>query len=330
MAKAAKAQPDPALLPFRRERILAAGTLAGPRPDPARLRRLAPAGRPRSSTWPPSGLLLGFVRAGRIPCLADRWLNLAGLAYFALFWFGFRFGSRSLLKTALHILLFTTVLKLASIKRERDFSVALTLAAFLLVASMATSTHATILLFLAAYAAVAWPLFSRWALWRDLAAAPDEWRRDERAREIPSRRAVAASLAASLRPRRPDVHPPPAAEVVLHPGPSRRGHGGHRVLRHGRHEPLRPAPAERQGLPPGRRRGGAGERRPAVPEDPARGAHAVRRRGLEEARRPRARRRDARGVPPPAPASGERAPPSPSTGSPSRSPRSGSGSSPTR
>ena len=171
---------------------------------------------------------------------------------------------------------------------------------------MATSTHATILVFLAAYAAVAWPLLSRWALWRDLAAAPDEWRGDERAREIPSRsrrRGVAGGL---LRARRSDVHPPPAAEVVLHPGPSRRGHGGHRLLRHGRHEPLRPAPAERQGLPPGRRRGGAGGRRPAVPEDPARGAHAVRRRGLEEARRPRARRRDARGVPPPAPAPGER------------------------
>ena len=62
---------------------------------------------------------------------------------------------------------------------------------------MATSTHSTILVFLAAYAAIAWPLMSRWALWRDLAAAPEEWRRDERAREIPSRRAVAASLAAA-------------------------------------------------------------------------------------------------------------------------------------
>ena len=151
-----------------------------------------------SSTWPPSESSSGSSGREEIPCLADRWLNLAGLAYFALFWFGFRFGGRSLLRTALHILLFTAVLKLASIKRERDFSVALTLAAFLLVASMATSTHATILLFLAAYAAVAWPLFSRWALWRDLAAAPDEWRCDERAREIPSRRAVAASLAASF------------------------------------------------------------------------------------------------------------------------------------
>ena len=197
MAKSAKVRPDPVLLPFRRERILAAGTLLALGPVPLAF----------GDSLQPSvllvylaalGALLGFVQAGKVPCLADRWLNLAGLAYFALFWFGFRFGGRSLLKTALHILLFTAVLKLASIKRERDFSVALTLAVFLLVASMATSTHVTILVFLAAYSAVAWPLLSRWALWRDLAAAPDEWRCDERAREIPSRRAVAASLAASF------------------------------------------------------------------------------------------------------------------------------------
>ena len=193
----AKARPDPSLLPFRRERILAAGTLAALGPIPLAF----------GDTLQPAvllvylaalGVLLAFVRAGRVPCLADRWLNLAGVAYFALFWFGVRFGGRSLLRAALHILLFTTVLKLASVKRERDLSVALVLSTFLLVASMATSTHSTILLFLGGYAAVAWPILSRWALWRDLAAAPDEWRRDEGARELPRRRAVAASLAASF------------------------------------------------------------------------------------------------------------------------------------
>ena len=192
-----KPAPDPALLPFRRERILAVGTLAALGPIPLAF----------SDVFAPAvlvvyllavGLILAAVRAGRIPCLPDRWLNLAGLAFLLLFWFGFRLGGRSLLRTALYVLLFTTVLKLASIRRERDFSVALTLGAFLLVASMATSTHSTILLFLASYAAVAWPLMSRWALWRDLAAAPDEWSRDERAREIPSKRAVAASLAAAF------------------------------------------------------------------------------------------------------------------------------------
>jgi hypothetical protein len=193
----AKARPDPALLPFRRERILAVGTLAALGPVPLFFTGVLGPGV--------LGLYLGLlalllllVRKGRIPCLGDAWLNLAGLAYVALFWIDIRYGSRSLLKTALHILLFTTALKLASIKRERDFSVALTLSTFLLVASMATSTHSTILLFLAAYAAVAWPILCRWALFRDLAAAPEEWRRDERARGIPLRRAVAASLAASV------------------------------------------------------------------------------------------------------------------------------------
>jgi len=197
MSKSAKSRPDPALLPFRRERILAVGMLLALGPIPLAFGdSLQPAAL--LVYLAALGVLLGFVRAGRVPCLADRWLNLAGLAYFVLFWFGFRFGGRSLLRVALHILLFTAVLKLASIKRERDFSVALTLAAFLLVASMATSTHATILLFIAAYAAVAWPVFSRWALWRDLAAVPDEWRGDERARQIPLRRAVASSLVASF------------------------------------------------------------------------------------------------------------------------------------
>jgi transglutaminase-like putative cysteine protease len=193
----AKVPPDPSRIPFRRERILAVGVLAALGPIPLAF---------GDSLQPAAllvylgalGVLLAFVRAGRIPCLADRWLNLAGLAYLALFWFGVRFGGRSLLRTALHVLLFTTVLKLVSIKRERDFSVALTLAAFLFVASMATSTHSTILVYLVLYAAVAWPLLSRWALWRDLSTAPDEWRRDERARRIPSARAVAASLAAAF------------------------------------------------------------------------------------------------------------------------------------
>ena len=196
MAKA-KTKPDPALLPFRRERILAVGTLAALGPVPLVFTgAVGPA--VLAAYLGLVVLLLLLVRKGRIPCLGDAWLNLAGVLYVALFWVDIRYGSRSLLKTALHILLFTTVLKLASIKRERDFSVALTLATFLLVASMATSTHSTILLFLGVYAVVAWPILCRWALFRDLAAAPDEWHRDERARGIPVRKAVAASLAASL------------------------------------------------------------------------------------------------------------------------------------
>lgn len=193
----AKPAPDPALLPFRRERILAAGTLAALGPIPLAFGDTLPA-LVLLLYLAALGTLLAFVRAGRIPCVPDRWLNLAGVAFLALFWFGLRFGGRSLLRTALLILLFTVVVKLASVRRERDLSVALTLAVFLFVASMATSTHSTILVFLAAWSAVAWPTLSRWALWRDLAAAPDEWRRDERARELPGRRSVAGSLAAAF------------------------------------------------------------------------------------------------------------------------------------
>ncbi len=113
---------DPALLPFRRERILAAGVLAALGPIPLAFGdTLAPA--VLALYLLAVGLLLAAVRSGRIPCLSDRWLNLAGVVFLALFWFGFRLGGRSLLRTALHILLFTTVLKLASIRRVASGSV---------------------------------------------------------------------------------------------------------------------------------------------------------------------------------------------------------------
>ncbi len=106
----------PSLLPFRRERILAVGVLAALGPIPLAFGdTLAPA--VLAVYLLAVGLLLAAVRAGRIPCLSDRWLNVAGLAFLLVFWFGFRFGGRPLLRTTLHILLSATVLKLASIKR---------------------------------------------------------------------------------------------------------------------------------------------------------------------------------------------------------------------
>ena len=188
---------DPALLPFRRERLVAVATLLLAAPVP-----LVFAGALEPAVFllyaaSLGGLLVAF-RRGRIPCLPDWALNVAGVLYVALFWLDVRFGSRSLLRTALHILLFTAVTKLASVRRERDLAVSLVLATFLLVASMATSFHSAILFFLVAFAALAWPLMARWSLWRDLAAAPDEWYRDERARQIPPGRSVALSLAAAF------------------------------------------------------------------------------------------------------------------------------------
>ncbi|HEV8267972.1 MAG TPA: DUF3488 and transglutaminase-like domain-containing protein, partial [Thermoanaerobaculia bacterium] len=48
------------------------------------------------------------------------------------------------------------------------------------------------------FVTVAWPILVRWALWRDLAAAPEEWRRDAEAVRLPGARAVVASIAALL------------------------------------------------------------------------------------------------------------------------------------
>ena len=58
-----------------------------------------------------------------------------------------RFGSQSLLKTMLHVLLFTTLFKLVAIHKERDLSLALVLSGLLFVASVSTSFHSAILLY---------------------------------------------------------------------------------------------------------------------------------------------------------------------------------------
>src|SRR5204863_468443 len=80
----------------------------------------------------------------------------------------------------------------------RDFSVAFALAGFLFLGAVATSFHVSIVLFAAFFATVAWPILVKWALWRDLAAAPEEWRRDAEAVHLPGARAVAASIGAVL------------------------------------------------------------------------------------------------------------------------------------
>ncbi len=220
-AKTAKAS-DPALLPFRRERLVAVASLSLAAAVPLVFTDTLEPAIFLAYAAAVGALLLAF-RRGRLPCLPNWALNLAGVLYVALFWVDLRFGSRSLLKTALHILLFTAVLKLASVRRERDFAVSLVLATFLLVASMATSFHSSILLYLAAFAALAWPVMARWALWRDLAAAPDEWYRDERARRIPSRRSVALSLGAAFLLAVPFFVVLPRLKTSFTPG---RGDGG--------------------------------------------------------------------------------------------------------
>ena len=183
--------------PFLRERVLAVGSLALLAPVPLFFANalellvllvyvLA------------LGLLLARTRRGPVPRLPNWVLNLAGLAYLPVVYFDARYGSRSLLKTMLHLLLFTTVFKLAAIRKERDLSVALVLSAMLFVASVSTSFHVAILPYVVLVACVAWTVLVKWALWRDLAAAPEEWERDRAARALPGFGPLVSSVAAAM------------------------------------------------------------------------------------------------------------------------------------
>ena len=140
-----------------------------------------------------SALLLA-VRRGSIPRLSNLALNVVGLFSFVFFYMDLRHGSRSLMRATLHVLLFVTVVKLTAIRKERDFSVLLTLTGFLFLAAIANSFHFSVLLYLAGFALVAWPILVRWSIWRDLAVAPDEWERDPQVALLPGRRATAMSV----------------------------------------------------------------------------------------------------------------------------------------
>jgi transglutaminase-like putative cysteine protease len=188
---------DPPSLPFRREKTLAVGVLAFLAPIPLAFTNALEVGA-LVLYLAAGGFLLAYTAKGRVLTLSNAALNAVGVAYAGLLWVDLRYGSRTLLKTALHLLLFTTIVKLASIKKERDFSVALALSGFLFLASVATSFHYSIGVFLLVYLLVGWPVLVRWSLWRDLAAAPDEWRRDRDVRRLPGLAPTFVSVAAAM------------------------------------------------------------------------------------------------------------------------------------
>lgn len=143
-------------------------------------------------------LFLARVRLGRVPRLGNRALNLAGLLYVPIMFLDVRFGSQTLLKTMLHLLLFTTLFKLAAIRKERDLSLALVLSGLLFVASVSTSFHWAILLYVLLVTFVGWSVLVKWALWRDLSGAPEEWSRDRTARSLPGRGPLVTSVASTV------------------------------------------------------------------------------------------------------------------------------------
>lgn len=191
------ATPVPAALPFLRERILAVGALALLAPIPLFFTdALDLAVLLVYLTG--LGLLLLRVKRGKVAPLSNTVLNLAGLAYIPAVVLDLKIGSQTLLKTMLHLLLFTAVLRLAAIRRERDFSAALILSGFLFLASVSTSFHYSILLYVALFACVAWSVLVKWGMWRDLAGAPEEWEHDREARRLPGAGSLALSVTAAF------------------------------------------------------------------------------------------------------------------------------------
>ena len=184
-------------IPFLRERLLASGRSRSSLPFPLFFSNALEL----AVLLVYLGVLALFLAArapGRMPRLGNRALNLAGLLYLPVIVLDVRFGSQTLLKTMLHLLLFTTLFKLAAIRRERDLSLALVLAGLLFVASVSTSFHCAILLYVLLVATVGWAVLVKWALWRDLAAAPEEWSRDRAARELPGRGPLFTSVLSTV------------------------------------------------------------------------------------------------------------------------------------
>ncbi|MFI5119539.1 MAG: DUF3488 and DUF4129 domain-containing transglutaminase family protein [Thermoanaerobaculia bacterium] len=184
-------------IPFLRERLLALGSLAFLAPVPLFFSNALEL----AVLLVYLGVLALFllrVRGGHVARLGNRALNLAGLLYLPVIVVDVRFGSQTLLKTMLHLLLFTTLLKLAAIRKERDLSLALVLSGMLFVASVSTSFHYAILLYVLLVASVGWAVLVKWALWRDLAAAPEEWSRDRAARALPGRGPLFTSVLSTV------------------------------------------------------------------------------------------------------------------------------------
>ena len=196
-ARASVPAPGEEPIPFLRERLLALGSLALLAPVPLFFSNALEL----AVLLVYLGVLAVFllrVRGGRIPRLGNRTLNLAGLLYLPVIAVDVRFGSQTLLKTMLHLLLFTTLFKLAAIRKERDLSLALVLSGMLFVASVSTSSHYAILLYVLLVACIGWAVLVKWALWRDLAAAPEEWSRDRAARELPGRGPLFTSVVSTV------------------------------------------------------------------------------------------------------------------------------------
>ena len=121
-----------------------------------------------------SALILLFLRAraGRPVRLSDAILNAIGLSYF--FWLAVETAmlKPGLLRSVSHLLLFTAIAKLASLKRPGEARTALLVIFLLVLASVSSSTHVASLAYCAVMAALAFRTLSRLAVLADFEEGP--------------------------------------------------------------------------------------------------------------------------------------------------------------
>lgn len=132
---------------------------------------------------------------------APRWLptwgmNVLGLVYLPLFFLDLMVLSRGrLLQPVLHLILFALLVKLCSLTRERDKWQAALGIFFLFLASMGTSVHPTIVLYLVAFLALAMVMLTRFAFLHVLAGFGRE---DPEIARIPMRGYLVGAVAATI------------------------------------------------------------------------------------------------------------------------------------
>jgi len=119
-------------------------------------------------------LLWWRARRGRPARLPDTALNLAGLAYLLLLAFEVSVLHHGLLRCVSHLLLFTALAKLASIKSAGEARTALLVLFLLTLAAASSSTHVSSLLYFAAMALLAFYALARLAVLADFEEAPPE------------------------------------------------------------------------------------------------------------------------------------------------------------
>ena len=102
--------------------------------------------------WLGIGLFAWRVSEGRTQPIPNWLMNLLGLAYLPVFILEFSFFWQGrLLRPLVHLALFTLVVKLFGMRRERDKWHVFLLIFFLFVASMGSSVHPSVLVFLVAF-----------------------------------------------------------------------------------------------------------------------------------------------------------------------------------